>query len=69
MTPPAKRPPATAVETEGPTIKAAVAKALATLGARRDQVTIKILAEEEQGLFGMKGAVQARVRATLKTTG
>ncbi len=57
---------AKSVEIEGPTIKTAVAKALAALGARRDQVTIKILSEEEKGLFGMKGAAQARVRVTLK---
>ncbi len=54
------------VEAEGPTIQTALAKALKLLGARRDQVTVKVLAEEERGLFGMKGASQAKIRATLK---
>lgn len=69
MTPPAKRgaPPRT-VEIEGATVKQALAKALQALGARRDQVIVKILAEEEGGLFGMKGTSPAKVRVTLKCT-
>lgn len=54
------------LEVEAPTTKAAIAKALKLLGTTRDRVTIKILAEEERGLFGMKGAAQAKVRVTLK---
>ncbi len=62
MTPPA----AASVEAEGATVKDAIAKALKQLSVRRDQVTVRILAEEEKGLFGMKGAAQAKVRVTLK---
>lgn len=54
------------VEVEGPTTQRAIARALKLLGARRTQVTVKVLAEGEQGLFGMKGASQAKVRVTLK---
>jgi len=67
VTPPAKRgtPPRT-VEADGATVKQALAKALQLLGARRDQVVVKILSEEERGLFGMKGTSPAKVRVTLK---
>ena len=69
MTPPPARGRAPkTVEAEGPTTPAAIRKALQLLGARRQQVTVKILAEEEKGLFGMKGASQAKVRVTLKPT-
>ena len=69
MTPPGKRggPPPKTVETEGATVKQALAKALQLLSARRDQVLVKILAEEERGLFGMKGMSPAKVRVTLKS--
>ena len=60
-------PPRKSVEAQGATIQEAIAAALRHLGARRDQVTIKVLAEEEKGLFGMKGAAQAKVRVTLKS--
>lgn len=55
-----------AVEAEGATVQQALAKALQRLNARRDQVVVKILAEEERGLFGMKGTSPAKVRITLK---
>lgn len=61
---PARRP--RSLEAEGRTIQAALAKALRELGVRRAQVTVKVLAEEQKGLFGMRGAVPARVRVTLK---
>lgn len=66
MTPARRRAPKT-VEVEGATVKLALARALQLLNARRDQVVVKILSEEERGLFGMKGASQAKVRATLKS--
>lgn len=66
---PAKRGPARpkTVEAEGATVKLALAKALQLLNARRDQVVVKILSEEERGLFGMKGLTPAKVRVTLKS--
>lgn len=69
MTPPAKRGgmPSKTIEAEGATVKQALAKALQLLSARRDQVVVKILSEEERGLFGMKGASLAKVRVTLKS--
>ena len=54
------------IETQGATAKEAIKKALGILGVSRDQVDVKVLAEENKGLFGMKGVKQAKVRVTLK---
>ena len=48
------------VEAEGKTVEEAVKKALVILKVRRDQVKIKVLSEEQKGLFGMSGANQQR---------
>lgn len=55
-----------AVKAEGRTVKEAITQGLAVLGASRSEVTIQILAEENQGLFGMRGAKPAKVQLTLK---
>ena len=55
-------------EFEGKTVEDAVKKALAHLKVQRKQVTIKVLSEEQKGLFGMKGAKAAVVRVSLKKT-
>lgn len=57
------------IEIEGKTTDEAIRIALKKLGARRKDVKIEILSEEDKGLFGMKGAKQAKVRATLKNEG
>lgn len=54
------------VEAEGKTTEEAIKIALHKLGASREKVKIEILSEENKGLFDMKGAKQARIRATLK---
>lgn len=54
------------VTVDGKTIKEAILKGLAILGVSRSRVSVKILAEESQGLFGMRGARPARVRIALK---
>ena len=56
----------TSVETEGKTPQEAIKKALSTLGVARREVEVKILSEEEKGLFGMEGARPAKVRVTLR---
>ena len=56
----------TSVETEGKTPQEAIKKALSVLGAARREVEVKILSEEEKGLFGMEGARPAKVRITLR---
>ena len=56
----------TSVETEGKTPQEAIKKALSILGSERREVEVKILSEEEKGLFGMEGARPAKVRVTLR---
>jgi spoIIIJ-associated protein len=54
------------IEVEGVSTREAIKKALKILGATRDKVKIKVLSEENKGLFGMKGARQAKVRVSLR---
>lgn len=54
------------IEVEGVSTRAAIKKALELLGVTRDRVEIKVLSEEEKGLFGMKGGRQSKIRVTLK---
>ena len=55
------------VDAEGRTVQEAISKGLTLLGVVRSQVTIQVLAEESQGLFGMRGAKPAKVRLTVKS--
>jgi spoIIIJ-associated protein len=52
------------IETEGKNAQEAINKALKQLNLPRNKVQIEILTEEKQGLFGMPGARQAKVRVT-----
>ncbi|MBN1913081.1 MAG: Jag N-terminal domain-containing protein [Candidatus Omnitrophica bacterium] len=54
------------VEIEGKTVEEAIKKALLILKLPRDKVKIEILREEHKGLFGMPGAMPAKVRASAK---
>jgi len=56
----------TSIEAEGKTPQEAIKKALSVLGVARREVEVKILSEEEKGLFGMEGARPAKVRVTLR---
>jgi spoIIIJ-associated protein len=53
------------VEAEGANTKEAINSALKSLGVPRDKVKVQVLSEEKKGLFGMKGASQAKVRITI----
>lgn len=55
----------TSIDTEGKTAQEAIEKALLMLKASRKEVTVRILAEEQRGLFGMEGARPAKVRVAL----
>ncbi|HDM38010.1 MAG TPA: hypothetical protein ENG55_03005 [Candidatus Omnitrophica bacterium] len=57
------------IEVKGATIKDAIEKALKKLNVSRDQIEVKVLSEENKGLFGMRGARSAKVRITLKESG
>ncbi len=62
MTPRSSR----SLDVEGRTVQEAIRKGLAALGVSRKQVTIQVLSEEVQGLFGMRGAKPAKIRMTIK---
>ncbi len=53
------------IEAEGRSTKEAITTALRSLGVPRKKVKVQILSEEQKGLFGMKGASQAKVRITI----
>lgn len=53
------------IEAEGRSTKEAISTALKTLGVSKDRVKVQVLSEERKGLFGMKGAAQAKVRITV----
>jgi len=53
------------IEVEGKTTAEAIKKALKQLNAKREDVTIEVLCEEEKGLFGMEGAKMAKVKVSL----
>ena len=53
------------IEVEGRTTQEAIGMALKKLDVSKDKVKIKILSEERKGLFGMKGARQAKIKVTV----
>jgi predicted RNA-binding protein Jag len=61
-----KRKKTKTIEVEDITIEDAIRKALKILHAKKRDVSIKVLKEEHKGLFGMKGADSAKIKATLK---
>ena len=54
------------IEVEGKTLEDAVKKASGILKVPKEQLKIKIVTEEQKGLFGMAGAKPAKVRVTVK---
>ena len=54
------------VEVEGKTVEDAIQKGLKVLGVVRDKVNVKVVCEEQKGLFGMDGAKPAKVIVILK---
>lgn len=53
------------IEVEGNTVEEAIKKALSQLSLPRSKVKIKVLCEEEKGLFGMAGAKPAKIRVSV----
>lgn len=56
----------TSIEAEGATPVEAIKKALVILGLTKKEVKVKILSEENRGLFGMEGTRLAKVRVSKK---
>jgi len=57
------------IEVEGRTVEEAVKKASSILKVTRRQLHIKIVAEEQKGLFGMSGAKPAKILACVAVKG
>ncbi|MDD4957328.1 MAG: Jag N-terminal domain-containing protein [Candidatus Omnitrophica bacterium] len=55
----------TQIEVEDVTVEKAIRKALKTLNAKEQEVSVKVLKEGHKGLFGMKGAEHAKIRVTV----
>ncbi|MFA5039159.1 MAG: Jag N-terminal domain-containing protein [Candidatus Omnitrophota bacterium] len=55
----------TEIEVEGKTLQEAVKKAMSILKVPRSGLKIKVLSEEQKGLFGMSGAKPAKILATI----
>ena len=53
-------------EFEGNTVEGAIAKAVKKLGVPREALVIKVVCEEQKGLFGMEGAKLAKIKVSLK---
>lgn len=54
------------IEVEAKTPQEAIKAALEKLGVPRSKVEVKVLSEEDKGLFGMEGARLAKVKVTVK---
>ncbi len=54
------------IEVEGSSIEDAIKKALAKLKVSRKDILVKVVSEEQKGLFGMQGAKPAKIIVTLR---
>jgi spoIIIJ-associated protein len=55
------------IEASGKSVEEAIARALVSLGKRRNEVEITVLQEASRGTFGL-GSKEARVRVTVRST-
>ena len=53
-------------EFEGGTVEEAIKMALKTLNVSRETIVVKVVCEEQKGLFGMEGAKPAKIKVVLK---
>lgn len=58
--------PSKSHEFEGGTVEDAIKKAVSALGVSRETINIKVVCEEQKGLFGMEGAKPAKIKVTIK---
>lgn len=54
------------IEVEGADVEDAIKKALAILNVSRDEIIVKVVCEEQKGLFGMEGAKPAKIKVSVK---
>ena len=54
------------VEFEGHDVADAIKKAIKALGVSRETIVVKVLSEEQKGLFRMAGLKPAKIKVSLK---
>ena len=54
------------LEFEGNTVEDAINHALRDLNVSRETLQIKVVCEEQKGLFGMQGATPAKIKVKIK---
>ena len=54
------------IEVEGSTVEEAIRKAMEILGAARDEIVVRVVCEEQKGLFGMEGAKPAKIKVSVR---
>ena len=54
------------IEVEGADVEDAIKKALDILKVPREEIVVKVVCEEQKGLFGMEGAKPAKIKVTVK---
>ncbi len=59
-------PAAKSYEFEGGTIEEAIKKALQVLNVSRETINVRVVCEEQKGLFGMEGVSPAKIKVTIK---
>jgi spoIIIJ-associated protein len=58
--------PSKSYEFEGNDVEDAIKNAVKALHVSRETINVKIVAEEQKGLFGMEGAKPAKIKVTIK---
>jgi spoIIIJ-associated protein len=53
-------------EFEGSSVEEAITKAIAKMGVAREDLSVRIVSEEQKGLFGMQGAKPAKIIVSVK---
>jgi len=54
------------IEVEGQTVDEAIKKALKLFNVSREEIVVKVVSEEQRGLFGMGGSKPAKIKVSLK---
>ena len=53
-------------EIEGSSVEDAIRRAVKKFGVTKDKLDIKVICEENRGLFGMPGSKSAKIRVSVK---
>jgi spoIIIJ-associated protein len=58
--------PSKSYEFEGNDVEDAINNAIKALNVSREMINVKVLSEEQKGLFGMEGAKPAKIKVLIK---